>query len=106
MLIEQHPKTWYASLFATNDNAQTVLIGPYNEDELIQEAETRGAIKELKKQKGWIIERMVAISKLDPRDPDYAFRLVYKGVIASIDAALFRLGASRYEETEKIQETT
>jgi hypothetical protein len=103
MLIEQHPKTWYASYFDTNDSAQTVLIGQYNEDELIQEAETRGAIKELQKQKDWLIGQMVATSKLDTRDLDYAFGHVYKRVIASIDEALFRLGASRYEETEEIQ---
>lgn len=98
MLIEQHPKTWYASLFATNDNGQTVLLDRYSEDELIQEAETRGAIKELQKQRGWVIEQMVATSKLDTRDLDYAFGHVYKKVIANIDEALFRLGASRYEE--------
>ena len=41
MIPIQKPKTWYASCFGVNDNGQTVLIGPYDEDELIQEAERR-----------------------------------------------------------------
>jgi len=65
------PKTWYASCFGVNDNAQTVLIGPYDEDELIQEAERRGAVRAL------------------------------RGVRARIDVMLTDLRAHEYEEREE-----
>jgi len=87
---DQRPKTWYASSFGVNDNGQTVLIGPYDEDELIQEAERRGAVRALRGVRARLVEQRTQISG------EVAF--------STIDDALLALRSHEYEECEEIQE--
>lgn len=99
------PKTWYASCFGVNDNGQTVLIGPYDEDELIQEAERRGAVKALREQKAYVLQRSVqAIKEFgipEDRTDSWKISVGFNQAIAALDAALSALRAHEYEEREE-----
>lgn len=98
------PKTWYESSFGVNDNAQTVLIGPYDEDELIQEAERRGAVKALREQKAYILKMSVKAIKQyggpEDRTDSWKISVGFNQAMAALDAALSALRAHEYEENE------
>lgn len=93
-------------LTGVNDNGQTVLIGPYDEDELIQEAERRGAVKALREQKAHILKMSIQASKEygpDDRADSWKISVGFNQAMAALDAALSALRAHEYEEQEEIE---
>jgi len=100
------PKTWYASCFGVNDNGQTVLIGPYDEDELIQEAERRGAVNILRELQSHLLRESVRINKellTEDWTDGWKISVGFNVANATIDTILSSLRAHEYEEREEIQ---
>lgn len=100
---DERPKTWYASYFGMNDNAQTVLIGPYDEDELIAEAERRGAVKALREVKAHILQMSVQASKdYGPGDRADSWKISvgFNQAMTALDDSLSALRAEQYEEIQ------
>lgn len=100
------PKTWYASSFGVNDNGQTVLIGPYDEDELIQEAERRGAVKILREMHAHLLRESARIHKdllTEEWTDGWKVSVGFNVTFATIDTILSTLRAHEYDEREETE---
>jgi len=98
------PKTWYAACFWQDYDGKTVLYDQYDKDELMAEAERRGAIKALREQKAYILKMSIQASKEygpDDRADSWKISIGFNQAMAVLDATLSTLRAHEYEEQEE-----